>query len=609
VSTVSADGRLTRDTEQAETIAPGRGRSRDRDRRLPSPVSPAVLISPSAFVTGYSLARRLQIQPRAGRLPEPLDAVDRLALTMSDLCRGAVDSLAIAAGLEAEGLSDRAAAEQYGHGDLFELADELHRRVPRDVDLRPPPEPAPTDTTRALLRGVLFIAPALCGVTFLITAVTGPARAALATIQVLAWGYGQGIAHLAYTRLGTGDIDGARRLLRAGTRNALLATASLVSATGLLFGPPTRALVPALATLCFCVAAIPELVLGAEYELAVTLTPAVLGALADWLNAPAETGLIGLALAATAAVALAGRTTAPAARGRTRTDREPDKSGAPGRMSPGRMSLRRFSLVQVSLRRISLHRISRRLISRRLISLCRISPCRISRRLISRCRISLGRTSLHRISLRSFSLRRFTPGRISLRRVTGLQKADLTEAAPHFASGLGTGTLLTLVLAGPAASRGPAALHAALVLTVAMGAGEWHARWYQRRVERVLTDIGYPGEFPWRATRVMLVALARQAGTTAALAAAGYIAFDRSDPGAVGYYLFAVALAPGLLAALFLRSVDARDAFWPTMAALGATLAAVPSRDMASLAALALETTVLLAIRAIAATARPWVHL
>ena len=98
-----------------------------------------------AFATAYSQPRRPLLtdctnpdadsaEPSADSLdtPRALDAVDRLALSLADLCRSAVDSLAIAAGLEAEGYNDRIAAERFGLPDLFALAEELHRRVPRD---------------------------------------------------------------------------------------------------------------------------------------------------------------------------------------------------------------------------------------------------------------------------------------------------------------------------------------------------------------------------------------------------------------------------------------------------------------------------------------------
>ena len=476
--------------------------------------APSLLTAPystlqRAFATAYTHARRPAADAIPVTLADPatLDAVDRLALSLADLCSTAVDPLAIVAGLEAEGYNDRAALERFGLPDLFALADELHQRVPRELDppdARVPPPPA---TARALLRGVLFAAPALCGVTFLVTTLSGPARAALAAVQILAWGYGQGVAHLAYARLGSGEKCAARQVLRAGTLGALVAAVGLFGLIELLFGTAARDLAPAATTLAFCLAAVPALVLGAEYRLAATLAPAVVGALAAAFGAAASAATASGALSAAAAALLAIRL--------TRHEPQP-------------------------------HPVTRR---------------------------------------------------------------ELVRAMPHVLSGLGTGTLLTLVLAGPAAGRGLAALHAAMVLTLGMGAGEWHARWYQRRVEALLATIADPADFPRRATGYLAVALVRQTATAAALAAAGLLLLDRSDPNAAGLYLFSVALAPGLLAALLLRAADDAAVLWPTAATLLATAVAVPGRDTAVLAVLAAQSTALMSIRAAAATSRPWVHL
>jgi hypothetical protein len=471
-----------------------------------------------AFATAYSQSRRPVSTEGANSRAEPadsadaLDAIDRLALSLAELCRSAVDSLAIVAGLEAEGYNDRIAAEKFGPPDLFALAEELHRRVPRDLHAPEAPEAdqaTATGTARAILRGLLFAAPSLCAMAFLVTDLTGPARVVLAIVQVLAWGYGQGVAHLAYSRLNNADRNGAARVLRNGTLYALLVSTWLLGSTELVLGTAPTTLLPAATSLWFCLAAVPALVLGAEFAMAATLIPAISGALAVWIGAPPLAALAGAQLSAAATV--------------------------------------------LFMLRLTRHK---------------------------------NGTSLR------------------------LTSRELRDSLPHALSGLGTGALITLVLAGPiAAGQGLVALHAAIVLTLGMGAGEWHARWYQRQVSELLSTLADPAGFPPPATLLLLGALMRQAATTAALAATGYVVFDRGDSGAPGLYCFAVALAPGLLAALFMRGIEARAVLWPTAIALAATLAALPSRNAAVLAALALEASVLLAIRAATVTARPWVHL
>jgi len=477
-----------------------------------------------AFATAYSQPRRPLLtdctnpdadsaEPSADSLdtPRALDAVDRLALSLADLCRSAVDSLAIAAGLEAEGYNDRIAAERFGLPDLFALAEELHRRVPRDPHSpdASDDQPTMTGTARAILRGLLFTAPSLCAMAFMVSDMTGPARAVLAVVQVLAWGYGQGVAHLAYSRLNNADRAGAARILRNGTLYALLVSTWLLGATQLVLGTALTALLPAATSLWFCLAAVPALVLGAEFAMAGTLIPAISGAIAVWFGAPPYAALAGAQLSAAATVL--------------------------------------------------------------------------------------------------FMLRLTRHGTGTSPRLT---QRELRDSSPHVLSGLGTGALITVVLAGPvAAGQGLVALHAAIVLTLGMGAGEWHARWYQRQVGELLSTLADPAGFPPPATLLLLGALIRQAATTAALALTVYYFFDRGDTRAAGLYFFAVALAPGLLAALFMRGIEARAVLWPTAIALASTLVALPSRNAAVLAALALEASVLLAIRAAAVTARPWVHL
>ncbi|WP_418347070.1 hypothetical protein [Streptomyces alfalfae] len=62
------------------------------------------------------------------------DPVKALMRRHHDLCARAVDPLEIAAGLEAHGLTDRAAG-RYRHRDVFSLAEEMYARVPRDDDV------------------------------------------------------------------------------------------------------------------------------------------------------------------------------------------------------------------------------------------------------------------------------------------------------------------------------------------------------------------------------------------------------------------------------------------------------------------------------------------
>lgn len=104
---------------------------------------------------------------RAGARRGPVDPVKVLMHRHRDLCERAVDPLEIAAGLEAHGLTDRAAA-RYRHRDVFSLAEELYARVPgtaRPAPARPPRPGSGTAgragwTLRAMLPGAACLATA-----------------------------------------------------------------------------------------------------------------------------------------------------------------------------------------------------------------------------------------------------------------------------------------------------------------------------------------------------------------------------------------------------------------------------------------------------------------
>jgi hypothetical protein len=61
--------------------------------------------------------------------------IDQLARRLDAVCRTAVDAWQIAAVLESDGINDVIARDEYGMNDVFELAEELFRRVP--LRLRP----------------------------------------------------------------------------------------------------------------------------------------------------------------------------------------------------------------------------------------------------------------------------------------------------------------------------------------------------------------------------------------------------------------------------------------------------------------------------------------
>ncbi|NEY36516.1 hypothetical protein GTU99_30965 [Streptomyces sp. PRKS01-65] len=79
------------------------------------------------------------------------------------LCERAVDPLEIAAGLEAEGITDRTAAVRFRHRDVFSLAEEMYARTPRDGDPRPPRRAVPAAPRSGTAWVVLTLLPGAVG--------------------------------------------------------------------------------------------------------------------------------------------------------------------------------------------------------------------------------------------------------------------------------------------------------------------------------------------------------------------------------------------------------------------------------------------------------------
>ncbi|MET7756218.1 hypothetical protein ABZT27_16120 [Streptomyces sp. NPDC005389] len=100
-----------------------------------------------------------------------------------ELCARAVDPLEIAAGLEAQGFTDRTAA-RFRHRDVFSLAEELYARVPRGSETPAPPAP-PRGDTDAWVLAVLTpgAAAALTGIGLAVT--HGPVRLAVGATGAL----------------------------------------------------------------------------------------------------------------------------------------------------------------------------------------------------------------------------------------------------------------------------------------------------------------------------------------------------------------------------------------------------------------------------------------
>ena len=87
-----------------------------------------------------------------------LHPMDQLSRRLDWVCTTATDPLQIAAALESDGVNDRIAREEYGFADVFELAEELYRRVPlRPLETTDPPSEPLQKTLLGLSQGLLVV--------------------------------------------------------------------------------------------------------------------------------------------------------------------------------------------------------------------------------------------------------------------------------------------------------------------------------------------------------------------------------------------------------------------------------------------------------------------
>ena len=158
------------------------------------------------------------------------DPLDDLVVRMRPTVASAVDALQVAAVLEAEGISDRAARVEYGFADVFGLAEEVYRRLgPNQVAGKPARRPAADRVAalREVLHGALYLLPT--AVFPAVLSLVG--RASLVTGLMIAggmaWILAGGASWAAYRLLGAGHPVGAGRVLRWSALGGLPVAAGL----------------------------------------------------------------------------------------------------------------------------------------------------------------------------------------------------------------------------------------------------------------------------------------------------------------------------------------------------------------------------------------------
>ena len=248
-------------------------------------------------------AHRHARRPTA-RAPWP-DTIDQLCAEFGEICRSAVDPLEIASALEFEGLGDQLAADRFGRADVFDLAEEMYRLVPRDPsEPDPPADPWQGSRLRPAVHALLYGIPAVC-----FTAIgglfAGPGvLTGLIVALVTGWAMAQALAYAGYLRLGQSGPAQAQRTLRAGLAIGLPLAAAVVLATSAVTGARAPVTGFGIGEAAYMLGAAVLMVLGDEAWMFAALTPG-LAAGAAFIAADRPRALEPLAWAGLAATALA----------------------------------------------------------------------------------------------------------------------------------------------------------------------------------------------------------------------------------------------------------------------------------------------------------------
>jgi hypothetical protein len=226
---------------------------------------------------GYDSGQPPTVTARAGHA-KPRD-VDELCEQFAGVCESAVDALEISSALEFEGWSDQAVRNRFGVPDVFALAEEMYRRVPRrPAEPEPLPDPWPASKVRPALHGLLYGLPTVC---FPAAAglLTGPGVLSVLIVALLAsWALSQALAYLGYARLGQAGPVQAAGLLRAGLVAGLAGVMLVLAADALVMPVRMPAIIFGAGLGAYMLGASVLTVLGAEQLLLAVLAPGVLSA-------------------------------------------------------------------------------------------------------------------------------------------------------------------------------------------------------------------------------------------------------------------------------------------------------------------------------------------
>ena len=221
-------------------------------------------------------ARTVAVTPEDERRSK--GALQRLSRELDAACVGALQPQELAAILESEGYTDALVFERFGEHSVFSAAERLFQMVPyRPQTAALPPMLSPLSRTLSqdLIRGVIYLLPALWSPAALALGWGQEATTGLLIASLFGWGWMQSISYLGYAGLAA-SLTVAGKLLRAGGAVVVLLTGALAALVAVLTHLDvlhTAGVAAAIAA--YLAAATTLLVLGRERRLLLSLLPAL----------------------------------------------------------------------------------------------------------------------------------------------------------------------------------------------------------------------------------------------------------------------------------------------------------------------------------------------
>jgi hypothetical protein len=232
-----------------------------------------------------------------------IDPINALIDRVRPLVTRSVDTLQVAAALEASGITDRVARVQFGYSDVFELADVVSQRIGPPAAPLPdrPPQPQPVDG-RDISHGALYLIPAAIVPPAMAAVGSGASVLAIVLTAAIGWVLSGATAWLAYRLLGDHQPGSASQMLRLSALSALPLAAVTAGIVCVVTGAALESALLAIAAMAFQMAATILVVYKREKWLYATMAPAVAASILYLLYRPILPITVATGLAAAACV-------------------------------------------------------------------------------------------------------------------------------------------------------------------------------------------------------------------------------------------------------------------------------------------------------------------